>query len=128
MLLTYFLLICSTLGRGKDHLECPHYVVANVLNCNIIESEFKFNDCDIIVSKFMWCGIPLSRIECLVSLNWSQTSPAFWLGRLAFVSDGVSKSIADSRLKSPQLRLGHPRVDELQPLSLMYSTRPCCLV
>ena len=40
-------------------------------------------------------------------------SPAFWLGRLAFVSDGVSKPMADSRPKDPQPRLGHPRVGEL---------------
>ena len=50
------------------------------------------------------------------------------LGRLAFVPDGVSKSMADSRPKRPQLRLAHLRVGELQPLSPMYSTRPCCLV
>ena len=30
-----------------------------------------------------------------------RTSPVFWLGRLAFVSDGVSKPIADSRPKGP---------------------------
>ena len=41
------------------------------------------------------------------------TSPAFWLGRLAFVSDGISKPMADSRPKGPQLRLGHPRVGDL---------------
>ena len=55
-------------------------------------------------------------------------SLAFWLGRLAFVSDGVSKPMTDSRPKGPQLRLGHPRVGELHPLSPMYGTRPCCLV
>ena len=60
--------------------------------------------------------------------NDTDTSPAFWLGRLAFVSDGVSKPMADSRPKGPQLRLGHPRVGELHPLSPMYGTRPCCLV
>ena len=38
------------------------------------------------------------------------------------------RSMADSRPKSPQLRLGHLWVSELQPLSPMYSTRPCCLV
>ena len=32
------------------------------------------------------------------------------------------------RPKGPQLRLVHLRVCELQPLSLMYSTRPCCLL
>ena len=30
--------------------------------------------------------------------------------------------------KAPQLPLGHLRVGELQPLSPMYSSRPCCLV
>ena len=53
---------------------------------------------------------------------------AFWLGRLAFVPDGWSKSMADSRPKGLQLRLGHLRVGELHPLSPMYCTRPCCLV
>ena len=38
------------------------------------------------------------------------------------------QTMADSRPKSPPLRLGHLRVGELQPLSPMYSTRPCCLV
>ena len=38
---------------------------------------------------------------------------AFWLGRLAFVSDGVSKSMADLRPKGSQLRLGHLQVGEL---------------
>ena len=38
------------------------------------------------------------------------------------------QSMADSRPKGPQLRLGHLRVGELQPLSPMFSTRPCCLV
>ena len=36
--------------------------------------------------------------------------------------------MADSRPKGPQFKLGHFRVAELQPLSPMYSTRPCCLV
>ena len=54
--------------------------------------------------------------------------PWLLLGRLAFVLDGVSKSMADSRPKGPQLRLGHLQVGELQPLFSMYSTRPCCLV
>ena len=44
------------------------------------------------------------------------------------VSDGVLKPMADLRPKGPQLRLGHPRVGELHPLSPMYGTRPCCLV
>ena len=35
------------------------------------------------------------------------------LGRLVFVSDGVSKSMADSRPKGPQFRLGHIWVSEL---------------
>ena len=38
---------------------------------------------------------------------------AFWLGRLAFVSDGVSKPMADLWPKDPQLRFGHLRVGEL---------------
>ena len=50
------------------------------------------------------------------------------LDRVAFVPDGVSKSMADSMPKGLQFQLGHLRVGELQPLSLMYSTRPCCLV
>ena len=41
---------------------------------------------------------------------------------------GVSKPMADSRPKGLQLRLGHPRVGELHPLSPLYGTRPCCLV
>ena len=53
------------------------------------------------------------RVEC--SRQWSGrlTYLAFWLDRLTFVSDGVSKPMADSRPKGPQLRLGHPRVGEL---------------
>ena len=50
------------------------------------------------------------------------------LGRLAFVSDWVSKSMSDSTPKGPLLRLGHLQVGELQPLSPRYSTRPCCQV
>ena len=46
-------------------------------------------------------------------INQLNTPPAFWLGRLAFVPDGVLKPMADSRPKGPQLRLGHPRVGEL---------------
>ena len=38
------------------------------------------------------------------------------------------QSMADSRLKGLQLRSGHLQVGELQPLSPMCSTRPCCLV
>ena len=37
-----------------------------------------------------------------------------WLGRLAFVPDGVSKSMADLRLKGLWLRLDHLRVGERQ--------------
>ena len=54
--------------------------------------------------------------------------PRLLLGRLAFVPDGVSKSMSNSRLKGPQFWLGHLWVGELQLLSPMYSTRPCCLV
>ena len=50
------------------------------------------------------------------------------LGRLVFLSDGVSKSMADSRPKCPQRRMGHPRIGELQTLSPMYSTRLCCQI
>ena len=42
------------------------------------------------------------------------TLPWPWLVRLAFEPDGVSKSMADSRPKSPQLRLGHLRLGDLQ--------------
>ena len=37
------------------------------------------------------------------------------------------RSIADSRPKG-RLRLGHLRVGEMQPLSPMYGSGPCCLV
>ena len=37
-----------------------------------------------------------------------------WLGCLAFVLDGVSKPMADLRLKGPRLWLGHLQVGELQ--------------
>ena len=37
-----------------------------------------------------------------------------WLGHLAFVPDGLSKSMADSRPKGFQLQLGHLRVGKLQ--------------
>ena len=47
----------------------------------------------------------------LLTLTWPL------LGRLAFLSDGVSKAMANSRPKGPQLWLGHLRVGELQPLS-----------
>ena len=63
----------------------------------------------------------------LFSYLFFNYSLAFWLGRLTFVSDGY-QTMADLRPKGPQLQLGHLRVGELQPLSLMYSTRPCCLV
>ena len=63
-----------------------------------------------------------------VHIQFGRILPRLLLGRLAFVPDGVSKSMADSRLKSPQLRLGHLRVGELQTLFPMFGTRPCCLV
>ena len=68
------------------------------------------------------------RIYICIYMYIHHTYLAFWLGRLAFVSDRVSKPMADSRPKGPQLRLGHPWVGELHPLSPMYGTRPCCLV
>ena len=37
----------------------------------------------------------------------------YFPGLLAFVSDGVLKPMVDSRLKGPQLWLGHPQVGEL---------------
>ena len=46
-----------------------------------------------------------------------------WLGCLAFVPYGVSKSMVDSRLKGPQFRLGHLRVGELQHWDLC----PLCI-
>ena len=36
------------------------------------------------------------------------------MGRLAFVPDWVSKSMADSRPKGPRLQLGNLRLGELQ--------------
>ena len=52
-------------------------------------------------------------IYIYIYISTSNTSPAFWLGRLAFVSDGVSKSRADSMPKGFQLRLDNLRVGEL---------------
>ena len=46
----------------------------------------------------------------------------FLLGRLAFVSDGVSNNGRFEAERPPPLWLGHLRVGELQPLSPMYST------
>ena len=54
-------------------------------------------------------------VTCLQETFFKQGDnlPGLWLGRLVFVSDVVSKPVADSRPKGPQLRLGHPRVGEL---------------
>ena len=46
--------------------------------------------------------------ELILLVTW------LWLGRLAFLPDGVSKSMADLRLKGLQLWLGHLQVAELQ--------------
>ena len=54
-------------------------------------------------------------------------SPAFWLGRLAFVPDGVSINGRFEAERPPTLA-GPPSAGELQLLSPMYGARPCCLV
>ena len=55
----------------------------------------------------------------------------FWLGRLAFVPDGRSKSRADSGLKRPPASVGQPlggRAAFQTPMHPLYSTRPHGLV
>ena len=67
--------------------------------------------------------------KCL-SLHSDRFS-AFCLVHQAFVLDGWSKLMADSRPKGPQLRLDHLRVGELlffTPMHPFHSMRPCGLV
>ena len=62
--------------------------------------------------------LSISETEFILFIEWPlwfhQILHWPWLGCLAFVLDGVSKSIVNSRPKCPRLRLGHLRVGELQ--------------
>ena len=64
-------------------------------------------------------------------LHFVYTHLAFWLGRLAFVSDVVSKPMADSSSKRPSTSVGPPsggRAAFLSPMHPLNSTRPHGLV
>ena len=82
---------------------------------------------------YKWFHDQKSRFnQCLLSINVSLFlsiySPGLLSGPSSIRVGWVSKPMADSSPKGPQLRLGHLRVGELQFLSPLYSTRPCCLV
>ena len=93
---------------------------------------FKYDNA-VEIYILIWCfsdNITNEKMNYVHYIN-KYSSLAFWLGRLTFVSDRVSKLMADSRPKGPQLQLGHPRVDELlfsPTLHSLYSTRPHGLV
>ena len=78
------------------------------------------------------------RVTKLYGKSWNErrhsercnTSPVFWLGRLAFVSDGVSNN-GRSEAERPPTSVGPPsggRAAFQTPLHSLYSTRPHGLV
>ena len=70
--------------------------VANMLDCDIVISEFKLQSRYYIHFRSNTLGKGMNRFS------------AFWLGHLTFVPDGRSKSRADSGPNRPPVSAGQP--------------------